>query len=72
MLSDVEIFRHDFWLHLDAAATLRLGSAQLGLNKHYAAVKISIGMKTMISKIPRSLSDQFYHLNFEIYIIFIF
>ena len=60
----------NFWRRFNAAATLRLGSTQLGLNKHYAAVMINKEMKTTISKFPRSNPDNFYEfLRFEIYSI---
>ena len=42
----------------DATATLRRGSAQLGLYKNYATVKISNEIETIISKIKRSPSDE--------------
>ena len=44
----------NFRLRLNAAATPRLGSTQLGLDKHEAAVIINKEMKTKISKFPRS------------------
>ena len=46
---------------LDATATLRLGAAKLGLNKHNTVVKRNNEIKAMVSKIPRSPSDHFYH-----------
>ena len=51
----------------NAAATPRLGSTQLGLNKHNAAVIINKEMKTTISKFPRSNPNHFYEFQrFEI------
>ena len=47
-------------LPLDAAATPKLSSTTLGLDKHYAAVKINNEIKTRISKFPRSYSNHFY------------
>ena len=45
---------------LDAAATPKLFSTTVGLDKHYAAVKMNKHKKTKISKFPRSNPDHFY------------
>ena len=55
-LKSIKVYRRRF----NAAATPRLGSTQLGLNKHYAAVIINNEMKTKISKFPRSNPNHFY------------
>ena len=59
---------HSFrWLPLDAAATPKLWSTTLGLDKHYAAVKINNEIKTRISKFPRSYSDLIYDFKISKY-----
>ena len=62
--SGVSIYIQDDikWRRLDSAATLRLCSTQLGLDKHYAAVIIKNEIKTKICKFPRSHTDHFYDL----------
>ena len=54
-------------LPLDAAATPKLSSTTLGLDKHYAAVKINNEIKTRISKFPRSYSDLIYDFKISKY-----
>ena len=56
-------------LSLDAAATLRLWSAQLGLNQH-AAVIINNLIKIMISTLKNSTVTLWPFENFEIYMKF--
>ena len=66
---DNQLINSLIWRRFNAAATPRLGSTQLGLDKHYAAVIINNEMKT-ISKFPWSNPDNFYEfLRFEIYSI---
>ena len=47
---DFELFTPLFGLPLDAAATLRLDSLELSLNKHYIAIKINNEIKTKSTK----------------------
>ena len=45
----------------------KLSSTTLGLNKHRTAVKINKHKKTRISKVPRSISDNFYGVKISKY-----